>query len=254
MHRKETKIKDHNTFQSFLNKEIKLSHLSFADDLIMFCHGSYHSALVLKSALDEFFLLSGLCANHSKRNIFISRVPYAISQQLINLFGYPVGSLPIRYLRIPIISSKLNFHDCSPLVEKVSSRLSSWLNQCLSFAGRLQLIISVFTSIQVFWASHLCLPKKILKSIEQKFRSFLWNGVEVNNKGSKIAWSDICIPKKEGGLGIKDLSLWNKALMIIHIWILVYGTNNLWTSWIKAYHLKGTNLWEVKAPHTCSWN
>ncbi|KAK2658718.1 hypothetical protein Ddye_005251 [Dipteronia dyeriana] len=73
-------------------------------------------------------------------------------------------------------------------------------------------------------------------------------------KGSKIAWSDICVPKKEGGLGIKDLSLWNKALMIRHIWILVYCTSNLWTSWIKAYLLKGTNLWEVKAPHICSWN
>ena len=130
--------------------KIKLSHLCFADDLIMLCHGSYQSALVLKSALDEFSLLSGLGANHAKSNTFISGVPNAISQQLINLFGYTVGSLPIRYLGIPIISSKLNLRDCSPLVDKVSSRLSSWLNRCLSYAGRLQLIISVLTSIQVF--------------------------------------------------------------------------------------------------------
>ena len=158
--------------------KIKLYAICFADDLIMLCHGSYQSVLVLKSALDEFSLLSGLGANHAKSNTFISGVPNAISQQLINLFGYTVGSLPIRYLGIPSISSKLNLHDCSPLIDKVSSRLSSWLNRCLSYAGRLQLIISVLTSIQVFWASHLCLPKKILKVIEQKFRSFLWNRVE----------------------------------------------------------------------------
>ncbi|KAK3189457.1 hypothetical protein Dsin_029018 [Dipteronia sinensis] len=42
--------------------------------------------------------------------------------------------------------------------------------------------------------------------------------------------------------------------MISHIWILSYGTNNLWSSWIKAYHLKDSNLWEAKAPYTCSWN
>ena len=106
----------------------------------------------------------------------------------------------------------------------------------------------------MFWASHLCLPKKISKVIEQKFRSFLWNGVEGSSKGSKIAWSDIYIPKKEGGLRIKDLSLWNKVLMTRHIWNLVYGTNNLWTSWINAYHLKGSSLWEVKVPNTYSWN
>ncbi|KAK2653133.1 hypothetical protein Ddye_012989 [Dipteronia dyeriana] len=100
--------------------KLKLSHLSFADDLIMLCHGSYHSALELKSALDEFFLLSRLCVNHAKSNIFISGVPVVVSRQLINLFGYPVGSFPIRYLGIPIISSKLNLRDCFPLVDKVN--------------------------------------------------------------------------------------------------------------------------------------
>ncbi|KAK3225421.1 hypothetical protein Dsin_005283 [Dipteronia sinensis] len=42
--------------------------------------------------------------------------------------------------------------------------------------------------------------------------------------------------------------------MIRHIWILTYGTNNLWSSWIKAYHFKDSNLWAAKAPCTCSWN
>ncbi|KAK2652934.1 hypothetical protein Ddye_012790 [Dipteronia dyeriana] len=102
--------------------------------------------------------------------------------------------------------------------------------------------------------SSLCRFCRVYKIIEHKFRSFLWKGVEGDSKGTKIYWSDICLPKKEGGLGIKDLSSWNKALMIWHLWILIYGTNNLWSSWIKAYHLKGSNLWEAKAPSTCFWN
>ncbi|KAI9156616.1 hypothetical protein LWI28_009597 [Acer negundo] len=60
--------------------KIKLSHICFANDLNMLCHGSYHSAVVLKSALDEFSLLSGLGANHAKSNTFMSGVPNAISQ------------------------------------------------------------------------------------------------------------------------------------------------------------------------------
>ncbi|KAK3225739.1 hypothetical protein Dsin_005601 [Dipteronia sinensis] len=75
-----------------------------------------------------------------------------------------------------------------------------------------------------------------------------------NYKGAKIAWSDIILPKKEGGLGIKNLFSWNTALMITHLWTLIYGTNKLWATWIKAYHLKGSNLWKVKAPQTCFWN
>ncbi|KAK3218499.1 hypothetical protein Dsin_012469 [Dipteronia sinensis] len=204
--------------------KIKLSHPCFADDLIMLCHGSLSSARVVKAALDEFSLLSGLHANHAKSNIFTSGVSPTINQQLINLF------------------------------DRVSGRLASWLNRGLSYTGRLQLIVSVLTCLQVFWASYLCLPKNVFNIIEQKFRTFLWKGIEGDSKGANICWYDVCLPKKEGGLGINDISSWNKALMIRHIWILSYSTNNLWSSWIKAYHLKDSNLWEAKAPCTCSWN
>ncbi|KAK3218481.1 hypothetical protein Dsin_012451 [Dipteronia sinensis] len=172
----------------------------------MLCHGSLSSALVLKVALDEFSLLSGLHANHAKSNIFTSGLSSTISHQLINLFSYTVGSLPIHYLGIPIISSRLCLRDCSPLVDKNSGRLTSWLSRGLSYVGRLQVIVSVLTSLQVFWASYLFLPKKVLKIIKQKFRSFLWKRIEGDSKGAKICSSDICLPKKKGGLGIKDLS------------------------------------------------
>ncbi|KAK3189471.1 hypothetical protein Dsin_029032 [Dipteronia sinensis] len=172
--------------------KIKLSHLYFADDLIMLCHGSLSSARVVKAALDKFSLLSGLNANHAKSNIFTSGVSLNINQQLINLFGYT--SLGKTYFLV----------EPRPLL-------------CWSLATHCP-------------------------------------GIECDSKGAKICWYEVCLPKKEGGLGSKDLSSWNKALMIRHIWILRYGTNNLWSSWIKACHLKDSNLWEAKAQCTCSWN
>ncbi|KAK3212547.1 hypothetical protein Dsin_017253 [Dipteronia sinensis] len=188
------------------------------------------NALVLKAALDDLSLLSGFLVNQAKSNIFTSGLSSPTNQQLINLFGYTVDSLPIQYLGIPIISTKVYLHDCSPLVDKVFSRLTFWLNRDLSYTGRLQFIVSVLSSLQVFLANYICLHIKILKNIEQKFRSFLRNRVEGDSKGVKLSWSDICLHKKDGGLGIKDLSSLNKALMIMHLWILMYGTNNLWPS------------------------
>ncbi|KAK2652919.1 hypothetical protein Ddye_012775, partial [Dipteronia dyeriana] len=52
----------------------------------------------LKASLDEFSLISSLLANQAKSNIFTSRLSSTTNQQLINLFGYTVGSFPIRYL------------------------------------------------------------------------------------------------------------------------------------------------------------
>lgn len=33
-----------------------------------------------------------------------------------------------------------------------------------------------------------------------------------------MAWQDICCPKKEGGLRIEDVFVWNNARMMKHLW------------------------------------
>jgi hypothetical protein len=71
----------------------------------------------------------------------------------------------------------------------------------------------------VFWTQVFVLPKKIIHLLEQKLNRFLWCGLDVKAK-AKVSWEKICVPKKEGGLGIKRLEVWNKASMMIHIWSL----------------------------------
>ncbi|KAM7511546.1 hypothetical protein LguiB_010421 [Lonicera macranthoides] len=39
--------------------------------------------------------------------------------------------------------------------------------------------------------------------------------------GEKVAWVEVCCPKKEGGLGIRSMVDWNKAATIGHLWILL---------------------------------
>jgi hypothetical protein len=68
----------------------------------------------------------------------------------------------------------------------------------------------------VFWTRVFVLPQKIIHLLEQKLNRFLWCGSDVKAK-AKVSWEKICVPKKEGGLGIKRLEVWNKASMMIHI-------------------------------------
>ncbi|PKI62164.1 hypothetical protein CRG98_017537 [Punica granatum] len=75
---------------------------------------------------------------------------------------------------------------------------------------RVQLINSVLFSMANYWCHHFILPKKVIKLVHQKCRSFLWKGLEQHAGGNNINWETVCLPKAEGGLGIKDLSLWNK--------------------------------------------
>jgi hypothetical protein len=60
------------------------------------------------------------------------------------------GSLPVRYLGVPLISSKLSSTNCRVLLERINGRIDSWLSRNLSYARRLQLLSSVMYSLQVY--------------------------------------------------------------------------------------------------------
>lgn len=133
----------------------------------------------------------------------------------LNLYR-PTLSLPFRYLGVPLISSKLRKVDCLALVEKMTSRVKSWTCRFLSYAGRAQLVKTILFAIQVYWSSLFILLQGVIKSIEQIWISFLWKDDDVSKGGGKVAWETLCLPRKEGGLGIKRIGAWNQAAMTKH--------------------------------------
>lgn len=62
----------------------------------------------------------------------------------------------VRYLGVPLITSKLKATDCKVLVDKITARVKSWTNKSLSYAGRVQLIQSgiVLHSSLLVWFIH----------------------------------------------------------------------------------------------------
>ncbi|GJW12946.1 zinc knuckle CX2CX4HX4C containing protein [Tanacetum coccineum] len=129
--------------------------------------------------------------------------------------------------------------DCKELIEKVQNRIRDWKNKSLSAAGRLQLLCSVIGSMHIYWASVLILPTRILLDLKQLMRGFIWCQGNIRKGKAKVIWDVVCLPKKEGGLGIRKLDVFNEALMISHIWSLLNQKESLWVRWIHAYKLNG---------------
>jgi hypothetical protein len=137
--------------------------------------------------------------------VFCAAVPDALMSYVLCLRFFlqiRAGSLPVRYLGMPLITGKLTYNDCFPLIEKITTRIRTWTTRHLSFSGRLQLTQSVLNSILMYLSSIFILPKKIVKAIEQKFNPFLWRGPD-DRSGAKVCWEQACLPKEEGGLGLK---------------------------------------------------
>ena len=94
------------------------------------------------------------------------------------------------------------------------ARIQAWTSRSLSFAGRLQLLSSVLYNNQMYWCSMFIIPKYTIAKIEQIFSSFLWSGKLGNARRAKISWESVCLPKKEGGLGLRRVKDSNDASVI----------------------------------------
>ncbi|GJS26999.1 RNA-directed DNA polymerase, eukaryota, reverse transcriptase zinc-binding domain protein [Tanacetum coccineum] len=175
----------------------------------LLCHGDVKSVKVVRDSIYEFGECSGLLPNFNKSTIFFGSVKDEVQKEIMKVLPFKKGKLPMKYL------------------------------------GRLQLIASILESIQVYWCTVFLLPKAVLKEINNLLMGFLWCNGKLSRGKAKIAWKKICKPITHGGLGLKDLELWNKALLVKHIWNIACKKDTLWVKWISTVKLNGKNFWIV---------
>nr|GFA76684.1 RNA-directed DNA polymerase, eukaryota, reverse transcriptase zinc-binding domain protein [Tanacetum cinerariifolium] len=87
-------------------KDMKLTHLSFVDDLLVFCYRDENFVNVIKDALLEFGKVSGLLLNIDKSVIFFGSVKENEKKMILQSLPFKVGKLPVRCLGIPLLAKR----------------------------------------------------------------------------------------------------------------------------------------------------
>lgn len=165
------------------------------------------------------------------------------------------GTLPFRYLGVPLNSRKLSIAGCDTLLQQVKAKFNSWSVKTLSFSGRLLLIKTVVAGITTFWCSSFIIPKACISKINSLCSTFLWKGDIESRNSARVAWGTVTLTKKQGGLGVKDLLTWNKACCLRLIWMIFFRPDSVWVAWFKEVLLKGSehNYWTTKPSSSFSW-
>jgi hypothetical protein len=120
--------------------------------------------------------------NFHKSNFFCFGKAGEEEDNYRTIFGYEVGSLPFKYLGIPIHYRTLLNKEWKPIEDRFEKKHVSWLGKLLSYGDRLVLINSVLTSLPMFLLSSFAIPIGVRKMLDF-YRSHFFGKV-VNTKRS----------------------------------------------------------------------
>ena len=133
-------------------RSLAVSHLLFADDTLIFCDADLDQILILRMILIWFEAVSGLKINLGKSNLVPVGVVHNIGL-LLDVLGCKLGSLPMKYLGLPLGA---NFKDktiWNPILEKMERKLAGWKHLYLSKGGRVTLIKSTLSNLPTYFLS-----------------------------------------------------------------------------------------------------
>lgn len=112
-----------------------------------------------------------------------------------------------------------------PLIQKITKKLAMWKAPMLSIGGRVTLINATLTAMPVYMMQTFMMPKWVIKQIDKVRRRFLWHGHKEQNARfmSLASWELVIKTKQQGGLGVKNLLTFNRALLakIMFQWLTV---------------------------------
>lgn len=154
-------------------KPMQLSHLCFADDLILCCKGEFTFVYLLLQAFKLFSESSSLKANVAKSSLFCCRMTESDVQRVVDVSGLARSSLPFRYLGVPIYSERILVAQCDGLVKKMIAKIRMWSSRKLSYSARALLINTILMSLHMSWhKSTFCLNvfcKALRKYVELSY-------------------------------------------------------------------------------------
>jgi hypothetical protein len=155
---------------------------------------------------------SGQQINRDKSSIFFSkRCPGTVKEEVKNILHVQSETLNEKYLGMPSDVGRSKSGAVKYLKDRVWKKIQGWLERLLSAGGKEVLIKSVAQAIPVFSMACFRIPKGLCEHINSMLRKFWWGCREGERKPSWVSWRDMCKPKHLGGLGFRDLELFNLA-------------------------------------------
>ena len=140
-----------------------------------------------------FEAMSSLKINLGKSKLVPVGVVHDIDL-LLNVLGCKQGTLPMKYLGLPLGAKFKDKTIWSPILEKMEKRLAGWKHLYLSKGGRAILIKSTLLNLPTYFLSLFPIPAVVANQIAKIQNNFLWGGLGDEPKFHLVKWAIVCTP------------------------------------------------------------
>ncbi|WOL07716.1 hypothetical protein Cni_G16463 [Canna indica] len=237
-----------------INNTLAISHLMFADDILLAFKADDTSINSFKTIFGHYAQLTGQKVNFQKSAVFFPKyTPPTIKNNICTKLGIHEGSFPFKYLGAVISPRMPQEHAHDFLFDQLNSELDSWQTKYLSQAGRVTLIKYVLTSVPIHSMSISWFSQASMTKINSIISNFLWQDSPDKKGIHLISWSNTTLPKDVGGLGIKNIQLQSISLQARRVEAYLNNHESLWVDLVKTkYPL--VNFIHLSPPNQCSWS
>jgi len=192
----------------------RVNHLFFADDSLILMRASQSDANELRRILNVYERASGQVINRNKSSILFSpNSDHQVKLQVRNILSIDQEARSEKYLGLPVTVGKSRKRTFEYIKKKVWVRIQGWQEKLLSKAGKEILIKAVAQSIPTYAISCFDLTKGFCDELSTMIARYWWSQQDKVNKIHWLSWEKLTRSKKSGGLGFRDLYLFNQAML-----------------------------------------
>lgn len=183
---------------SFKHEQVLVSHMSFANDIVIFGQASMENIGNMLVVLDDFCYALGQQINYAKSQVICSNdLDSEIAHVLFEIKGFSRATQDITYLCFPFIKNAKCTSNLNTMVTKIDNKITSWKLKPLSQAGRIIMIKSILLSLPICLMACYKFPKNFCSKMHSSICRFWKNQGDLKYSIQWDSWSTLCKKKKD---------------------------------------------------------
>jgi hypothetical protein len=201
--------------------------LLFADDGLLFFKADPSEARRVMQVLEKYSRSTGQLINPNKCYIYFGQAcEENVKAQAKSILQVTAETFETKYLGLPTPEGRMSKGKFQSLQGKLAKRVLQIENH-MAQGGKEVFIKAVAQSLSTYVMGVYKLPLGLCDDLTKIIRDFWWGSEKDKRKMHWVAWDIMLKPKIKGGMGFKDMRIFNQALLARQAWRLLQNPDSV---------------------------